>query len=315
MNLKRELEGSLVKLKLENLGLWTLQPALSSCHFKLTRLTPLYNFQITSTSQWLMATASSVKALPRARDERNHDHAIEQATLLQQRKDTELQVLEALEELVDFPNDPDTSPFDPDSSVVSSFRKLVAPFQISDYDALLQERNIIGKCGYVFCPRSYSRETTRLGKYELLRDGTVVEKGEVRKWCSRPCARRAMFIKVQLSEVPAWERQGGLGNQIEVLREDDELKLDEKMKSMSLVDEEDELRSAMQVLALDRGDSKKSARPRNVLRDDIQEKHTPNPAKKPDAFDHRITDSIEGYVPHASPRTANGQDDDEWSIL
>lgn len=263
-----------------------------------------------------MAIPSSTKAPPRSRDQRNRDHAIEQATLLQQRKDTELQVLEALEELVDFPNSPDSSPSDPDFSALSSFRRLIAPFQISDYDALLQERNIIGKCGYVFCPRPFLKESTRLGKYEILRDGTVVEKSEVRRWCSRACARRAMFIKVQLSEVPAWERHGGLGNAIEVLREDDEVKLDEKMKNMSLGDEEDDLRSAMQDLALERGEPKESARPKNVLRDEVQEKHISGPARAPAPSTHGISDDIEGYVPRSGAEAVEGEEeDDDWSII
>ena len=42
----------------------------------------------------------------------------------------------------------------------------------------------------------------------MRRDFKIVKTKDVGRWCSEDCTRRAMYIKVQLSEMPAWERVG-----------------------------------------------------------------------------------------------------------
>lgn len=40
------------------------------------------------------------------------------------------------------------------------------------------------------------------------RDFKIVKAKDVGRWCSEDCTRRTLYIKVQLSEMPAWERIG-----------------------------------------------------------------------------------------------------------
>lgn len=52
------------------------------------------------------------------------------------------------------------------------------------------------------------------------KDFRVVRKEELEKWCSEACARRALYVKVQLSETPAWERGAStVGSRIDLLDE------------------------------------------------------------------------------------------------
>lgn len=230
------------------------------------------------------------------RQDRNRAAAIQQATLLQQRKDTERDILAGLEELVDFPSNPRASPSHPEPSDLISLRSLVKPFQVSDYDALLQERNIAGTCGYVFCPRPYRKDTKKLGTHEMLRDGRVMHRDDVRRWCSKECARRAMFIQVQLSETPAWERQGGLGNEIEVLEEGELGDLIvERIKHTEVCDDDEELKRAMKDLAIERGEKEGGARQQGLLKNIVQENRAQEAVRAPDGTDNR-TFSIEGYA-------------------
>ncbi|RYO79426.1 hypothetical protein DL762_008170 [Monosporascus cannonballus] len=103
------------------------------------------------------------------------------------------------------------------------FRSHVRLFQPSDYDALIEERNALGSCGYGLCGRPRTRLGPGSGGYKLLnwgrRDFAIVPRAEAERWCSRRCARRAMYVKVQLSETAAWERAGIETIRIELLEE------------------------------------------------------------------------------------------------
>lgn len=41
------------------------------------------------------------------------------------------------------------------------------------------------------------------------KDFRITKKEDAEKWCSDTCARKALYVRVQLSECPAWERSGG----------------------------------------------------------------------------------------------------------
>ena len=72
-------------------------------------------------------------------------------------------------------------------------------FQPSDYDALIEERHVNGRCGYTLCanaPRKQGPKAPWL-------------KNKVENWCSDDCAKKALYVKAQLSETPAWERRAG----------------------------------------------------------------------------------------------------------
>ncbi|KAK0112726.1 hypothetical protein ONS95_014462 [Cadophora gregata] len=146
-------------------------------------------------------------------EERNREIALYHAQLIQQRKDTELEILLSTETLIDYPlsRPPIYTASSPSPTDTRTFKKLLAPFTTSDYDALIEERNINEHCGYTLCPNERVRERGG-GTYRLLgmsgkaKDFRVVRKEELEKWCSEGCARRALYVRVQLSETPAWER-------------------------------------------------------------------------------------------------------------
>ena len=160
-----------------------------------------------------------------SKEDRDREVALYHANLIQERKDVELAILLSTEKLIDFPTA--TSPYsasNPSSSDIEIFKVLLRPFQPSDYDALILERNINNFCGYTLCPNPKSEDGGG-GKYRIIgktgraKDFRVVEKEELEKWCSEECARRALYVRVQLSETPAWEREAASGADIELLEE------------------------------------------------------------------------------------------------
>lgn len=165
--------------------------------------------------------------------------AISQARLIQDQKTTLLTNLNSIEELSDYPS---SSP--PTEEEVSRFLTLVLPFQPSDYDALLEERHINYRCGWTLCANPPRKADA---KRPWLRP-----KG-AGNWCSEDCARRALYIKAQLDETPAWERRGGGAGRIVLF---DEERLAEGKK---VVSEEEERRAKARQLALERGEGRVAA--------------------------------------------------------
>lgn len=230
--------------------------------------------------------------------------AIQQALLLEHRKHIEALILRNLETLIDFPpHSTDSIPLasQPTVGAKAIFTRLIAPFQVSDYDALIDERHGNNKCGYVFCPlpprpaqnKSRLRIDAATGQLRVLPLEHAHRSTD--KWCSAACARRAMFVKVQLSEVPAWERIGTgtsvlvheddlPGNpempmpRIQLLTSDGDEALQEKMQTLDINDgagdsaqdgsdgvgqtalETDRLQDAMRELALERGETEVTGR-------------------------------------------------------
>ncbi len=91
------------------------------------------------------------------------------------------------------------------------------------------------------------------------KDFRVVKKEELEKWCSEECARRAMWVRVQLSESPAWERGAKeYGVKIELLDEPkEESEEDSVMEGIGKLDldgENDKEKRYRRDLALERGD-------------------------------------------------------------
>jgi RNA polymerase II-associated protein 2 len=147
-----------------------------------------------------------------SKEERDRQTAIYHAEIIQQRKDLELFILNSIEALIDFPSPATVDPADPHHDDASTVRSLLIPFQPSDYDDLVQERNIEGKCGYVLCPHARLLQDTK-AQFRILRVGKqegglkIVPREHLEKWCSEACQRRAMYVRVQLSEEPAWIRE------------------------------------------------------------------------------------------------------------
>ncbi|KAB5545952.1 Rtr1/RPAP2 family-domain-containing protein [Coniochaeta sp. 2T2.1] len=136
--------------------------------------------------------------------------ALHHARILQQQKNLELQILDAIDTLSTYPliRSPTFTSANPPPQDVATFKSLIRPFQPSDYDDLIEERNILGNCGYALCPNK--KRTDSGGVFTLVNHNTpdfaIVPTKDVKKWCSDKCARRALYVKVQLNETAAWER-------------------------------------------------------------------------------------------------------------
>ena len=158
-------------------------------------------------------------------EDRSYKIALYHANLLQQRKDVEAQILAATETLLDFPPSTDADPALPSQEDVDLAVDLLRHFQPKDYDLFIQERNINRQCGYVLCPRSNRQQGTS-AKYRIVRAKRrgadaikVVETVSLQKWCSDDCGKRALYIKAQLDEEPAWMRLSSTHGDILVLKD------------------------------------------------------------------------------------------------
>ena len=137
--------------------------------------------------------------------------ALYHAHIIQNQKGLELAILESVEVLLDFPttNNPASCPSDAD---VTEFKKNLVHFQPSDYDDLIEERNIVHKCGYPLCPLQNKLRPTK-AKFRVLDKGRrIVETKQLERFCSDECARRGLWIRVQLNEEPSWLRVGEDGH-------------------------------------------------------------------------------------------------------
>lgn len=210
-------------------------------------------------------------------EKRRLESAVQHATVLQDQKNTQVQNLNAIEELSDFPSAEQSS-----ETEAQRFIDLVTLFQPSDYDSLIEERHVNGRCGYTLCPKP-PRKIDPLRSWKL-------EKG-AENWCSRECARKALYVKAQLNETPAWERRGGSSQQISLKPSATDTAADRRNDA--------ERASDQRHLALERGEKVSSTKIDQVLSIDVVEKATTATA---DAlatvrFDDLIHDQIEGYQP------------------
>jgi hypothetical protein len=173
----------------------------------------------TSTSQRpktkTRATTNPSKTVP---DSRHLAIALHHANQIQSRKDTEILILNHILDLISLPSNPDANPASPSTSDAAHLKTSLVPFQPADYDNLILERNIEGRCGYALCPREHRKEDPK-AKFRILwgpkgsgangrgREMKVVPREKLEMWCSDECAERAMYVRVQLAERPVWERR------------------------------------------------------------------------------------------------------------
>ena len=209
----------------------------------------------------------------RSREDRNRETALYHANLLQHRKDIEALVLASTETLLDFPPFSDSDLANPSSKDASIVKNLLKPFQPSDYDALIEERNINKKCGYVLCPRRNRLQDTQAKLRILQSKGRgadalrVVERQSLEKWCSDQCGKRALYIKVQLNEEPAWARAGSVGDFVLLedtpaakQSQDVQSRPAEGLEKLDVGLGEEKVISAMKELAIERGDGDATSR-------------------------------------------------------
>ncbi|CAK7562355.1 MAG: hypothetical protein SEPTF4163_000197 [Sporothrix epigloea] len=157
-------------------------------------------------------------------EQENAEIARKHAAIVQQRRDLEAVIFQNIETLTNLPvaKGPGITAASPAAEDIATFRDLVRIFQPGDYDDLIEERNTYDSCGYSLCPNK-RRKYAGGGTWKLVNTGRkdfgIVAKGELEKWCSDDCARRALYIKVQLNETAAWERVGIPDIQIDLMVE------------------------------------------------------------------------------------------------
>lgn len=239
--------------------------------------------------------------------------AIHHAKLLQQRKDIESEILESLILLSEYPLDrsPTSNALNPAQSDISDFKTHVRLFQPSDYDDLIVERNVNELCGYTLCAKP-RRQTGSGGEWKLASSGEIVKRKDLEKWCSQQCARRALFVKVQLNETAAWERAGIPDIQIELLDEgrSTETEVDRAARRLGQLQLEDQRQAARDsaALAIERGD-RSTASSAERFKVTLKEKDVKAPNIDSMATtaggedDHLLVDGHKVRIPEQSPKS------------
>ena len=199
--------------------------------------------------------------------------AIHHATLIQDQKAIQQQNLDAVEELSDVPVDSEATVRE-----TKRFTSLVIQFQPSDYDALIEERVVNGRCGYTLCPNPARKLDPKLS--------WARPKGS-QNWCSNECAKKALYVKAQLDETPAWERRGGLST-IALRPEAASEGAQRSITSNSTTTDASNL-------AMERGDRITSTRGSLVTNEIVENETKPPKAPLSVRFDDFAHQEIEGY--------------------
>ena len=244
-----------------------------------------------------------------SREDRARQAALYHANIIQHQKDAELRILEALETLLELPSSKQSDPARPSTQDVWVLKEALALFQPSNYDALIEERNINRLCGYALCPHPNKLLGTNANRIIVQDRGRVwdplktVDKKALEQWCSAECGKRALYLKVQMNEKPVWERSGTTVNDIALLDVIDLQQSEKGSKNMN----EASLSAAMQALAIERGHSNTQDVPFRPPDINVTENHNlhditqPSQQSLPNIASYH--DSIEGY----RPRGASGK--------
>ncbi|KAM3419722.1 RNA polymerase II subunit B1 CTD phosphatase RPAP2 like [Cercospora zeina] len=225
------------------------------------------------------------------KDRKNLKIALHYAYRIQAQKDVEAQILDSITALIDSPASPSFT-----SREALSFIQLVKPFQPSDYDNLVEERTVDHKCGYALCQNPPRSQTMGKASEWKLKQGMA-------DYCSTDCAKKSLYVKAQLSEVPAWERERNQQPDI-MLHEDDrppeEDTATRRANRAARVNEWREKVANEDELAAERGEQSGGFRPKQVMTDAIIEKRTISKIPKaPDADveEFLTAGTIEGFEP------------------
>lgn len=246
-----------------------------------------------------------------SRDARNREVALHHALLIQQQKDVEARILQAVETLIEFPETVDADPASPSLADAVKFKDCIIEFQPSDYDSLIEERHAANKCGYVLCPRPPRRQDTQ-ARFRLLRGSgkgqelRVVATEKLEDWCSPECAQRALYVKVQLDEEPAWLRRGGEAAPIELMT--DQSRSVEGSAISHQLDSQ-----ALSQLARERGESTTPARSSGLISSNVVENMAVATATTPtkDAGHSNTSHSaVEDYEPGYGTNNKTKEDRD-----
>ncbi|KAG9247771.1 Rtr1/RPAP2 family-domain-containing protein [Calycina marina] len=272
-------------------------------------------------------TAASRPDATKTKAERDMEIALYHANLIQQQKDIAYTILESLEALIEYPLAPSHTAPNPSPVDTKNFKSMLKPFTTSDYDDLIEERNINNKCGYVLCEKANQKDGMG-GRFRIAwsgRDTKIVEKRETEKWCSNECAKRALYVRVQLSERPAWERNAFEDAAIDLLDEPQisaTKGIEQEMHKMKISADGQDQRN----LSLERNNKTISSRS-GLLADEIKENFGTGEVKAPSLGRTRelgerldtLHLNLEGHTPkfdHTGER-ADGSDEDldtDWKL-
>ncbi|KAF5663797.1 hypothetical protein FCIRC_11051 [Fusarium circinatum] len=241
---------------------------------------------------------------PKSIKERNADPreiALEHAKIIQHRKDLEAEILDSLVLLSEYPliREQPYNASNPSPSDIADFKAHVRLFQPSDYDDLVIERNVNELCGYTLCSRP--RRNMGPGGQWKISNGNIMKREDLEKWCSSQCARRALYVKVQLHETAAWERAGIPDIEIDLLDEDKskETEVDRAARELGQLKLEEQRHAARDeaALALERGEpdaSQSKSKKMNITLKENDPKAPSTASDKPQVYDdeHLL---VEGY--------------------
>ncbi|KAL8654972.1 MAG: hypothetical protein Q9210_001179 [Variospora velana] len=273
--------------------------------------------------------ASTTPPTP-SREERNRQAALHHAHLLQDRKDIEARNLSSTETLLDLPSSPSAISQQPSTADIQTAKDALRTFQPSDFDGLVEERNIDRRCGYILCSHS-NRRQDHDGKYRIVtgkreRDFKVVDAKDLGRWCSDECGKMALYLRVQLSEEPAWTKDWQADKPLELYNEEERSAkrhdIGQSIPSIVVTAEEgrrENMQKRMKNLAVERGDRTNIDRVSTKVAIRIKEnehggRRTPRPPSREDGEEG----AIEGYVPegkHGTKRLFEQQEEDLTDIL
>ncbi|CAM1503081.1 Fc.00g078570.m01.CDS01 [Cosmosporella sp. VM-42] len=234
--------------------------------------------------------------------------AIQHAKILQYQKNLEAEILDSLVLLSEYPvvTSPPYNSANPAPSDVADFKKHVRLFQPGDYDDLIIERNVNGLCGYSLCANP-KKDMGPGGEWKITSSG-IVNRKELEKWCSQQCARRALYVKVQLNETAAWERAGIPDIEIELLDEDKSTETDtdrtaRKLAELNLNDQRQAARDS-EALALERGQRGASG---DKVQFTLKEKDVKPPSAEAETSENYDDDHliVEGYKSKSKLKTGS----------
>ena len=192
-----------------------------------------------------------------AREQQLRNIALRHAFDIEDKKRLQNQITDLVIECFDLPTnnateeDTDTSK-PPVQSDFRVFKNALILFQSSDFDDLVYERNVDSRCGYALCgkPNRKFGTSVKVWNGKSGKDFQIVPREELEKWCSEECARKAAFVRGQLSTEPAWVRSEPYP--VVKLPEDPQ----QPVKDNEPVDvsEDANITERMRLLALERGD-------------------------------------------------------------
>ena len=219
---------------------------------------------------------------------RHRELAIHHALIIQRHKDMENAIFESIEALIEYPCKTLDAAY-PDPVDIKEVKEHLIKFRPSDFDSAVQERNLDEKCGYMLCPKPRTKQNTKSEFRLLQRHGLqVVRTSDLEKWCSDDCARRAFYLRVQLSESPPWERSSARDGGIQLLAETNATRHNADVDRVS---------RDLQQLAMERNDQLNSFRAKSV-QVDLQERFDNMAIDEPIAPSlecHLDSSQIEGY--------------------